>query len=131
MIASVGIPSASRLSVSDSATPLPDLRSAVTGWLRPLILVQVQKTTVDHEIQEARTELRCMGMIQPFGPRELRIKPEGQRSWNWQMLHTTPDVALRDDEEFTIRGVRYRVMSQQNWSAYGYIAYELVQDYAN
>ncbi len=129
MIAQVGIASANKLSVSDCATPLPDLRSAVVGWFRPLILVKVQKTPVDHEIVEARTELRCMGMIQPFGPRELRIKPEGQRAWNWQMLHTTPDVALKDDEEFTIRGTRYRVMSQQNWSMYGYIAYELVQDY--
>lgn len=129
MIASVGIPSANRLSVSDGATPLPDLRSAVTGWFRPLILVQVVKSVVNGEIVEARKELRCSGMIQPFGPRELKIKPEGQRAWNWQMLHTTPDVALKDDEEFTIKGTRYRVMSQQNWSDYGYILYELVQDY--
>ena len=70
-----------------------------------------------------------MGFIQPFGPRELKIKPEGERAWNWQMLHTTPDVALKDDEEFTIKGLRYRVMSERNFSDYGYIAYELVQDY--
>ena len=129
MIASIGIPSAANMSVQDAANPLPSMRSTIMGWFRPLILVQVVKTVADFETREVRKELGCLGVIQPFGPRELKIKSEGQRAWNWQLLHTTPDVALRDDEEFTIRGVRYRVMSQRNYSDYGYITYELVQDY--
>lgn len=129
MIPSVGISSASDLSVQDAASPLPSMRETLTGWFRPMILTRVVKKVVDFEMSETREERNCMGVIQPFGPRELKIKPEGERSWNWQMLHTTPDVALRNDEEFTIRGTRYRVMSQKNWTEYGYIAYELVQDY--
>ncbi len=129
MIPSVGISSAGDLSVQDAASPLPSMRETLTGWFRPLILTRVTKKVVDFEVSETRVEVNCMGVIQPFGPRELKIKPEGERSWNWQMLHTTPDVALKNDEEFTIRGTRYRVMSQKNWTEYGYIAYELVQDY--
>ncbi len=129
MIPSVGIASASDLSVQDAASALPSMRETLTGWFRPLILTRVTKSVVDLEVSEVRIEQNCMGVIQPFGPRELKIKPEGERAWNWQMLHTTPDVALKDDEEFTIKGTRYRVMSQKNFSEYGYIAYELVQDY--
>ena len=130
MIATLGLPAANKLPASQAATGLPTVRSTLTGWFRPLVLGQVTKSAVDGEIHEAVKELACRGVIQPFGPRELKLKPEGQRSWNWQMLHTEPNVALRDDEEFLIRGVRFRVMSQQNWSEYGYITYELVQGYA-
>jgi hypothetical protein len=125
----LGIPSANRLSVSQNATQLPSMSSTVKSYFRPLVLIYVFKSVVNHEIQEARKELRCSGTIQPFDWRALRIKPEGQRSWNWQMLHTTPDVKLKNDEEFTEGGTRYRVMSQGAYSRYGFITYELVQDY--
>lgn len=129
MISSIGIASANTRTVQDAASALPSVQTTITGWFRSLILVRVVKTVLNFETKETRQEVNCMGVIQPFGPRELKMKPEGQRAWNWQMLHTTPDVALKDDEEFTIKGTRYRVMSQQNWSEYGYIIYELVQDY--
>lgn len=128
-LAQLGIPSANRLSVSQQASQLPDMGTTVRSYFRPLILIFVQKTIVDFEIAEARKELRCMGSIQPFASRDLRIKPEGQRSWNWQMLHTTPEVALKNDMEFTSNGTRYRVMGQLAYQNFGYRQYELVQDY--
>lgn len=125
----LGIFSANQLSVTQNATQLPSVSNAVMAYFRPLILIFVQKTVVDFEIAEARRELRCSGSIQPFSSRELKIKPEGQRSWNWQMLHTTPEVKLKNDMEFTSQGTRYRVMSQLAYQNFGYIQYELVQDY--
>lgn len=129
MLPQTGVASASRLSITDTATVLPSLMAAVTTWFRPLVLGRVRKTVVDFEIKEYIHEVTCRGVIQPHGPRELKLKPEGQRSWNWQMLHTTPDVNLDTDEEFKIKGTPYRVMSKQDWSEYGYVQYELVQDY--
>jgi len=131
MIASTGIPCARDLTVQEAVNPLPSLRETITGWFRPLTLTRITKSQVDFETKEVRQEINCMGLIQPFGPRELKLKAEGQRAWNWQMLHTTADVALKDDEEFTVRGLRYRVMSQKDWSGDGYMLYELVQDYVN
>lgn len=129
MIGTLGIPSARNRSVSEMASPTPDMSGTVQSYFRPLVLIFVLKSVADHEIAEARVKLKCMGTVQPFGPRELKIKAEGQRSWNWQMLHTQPNVALKNDEEFTIAGTRYRVMSNAAWSDYGYLMYELVQDY--
>ena len=129
MIASVGIPSANRLSVSEAATGLPSVAGTLQGWFRALTLGRVTKSVVEGEIKEVTQELNCRGVVQPFGPRELKLKPEGERSWNWQMLHTTPDIALKDDEKIFYKGTPFRVMGQQDFSEYGYITYELVQDY--
>ncbi len=130
MIASLGIPSANRLPVSETASALPSLRSTLVGWFRPIVLGRVTTNLVDGEALRVVREQTCRGMVQPFGPRELKLKPEGERSWNWQMLHTDPSVSLKDGEEFSVKGVKYRVMSQKNYSEYGYVMYELVQDYA-
>lgn len=130
MIQSIGIPSANRLPVSVAASALPSLRTTLVGWFRPIVLGRVTSNIVEGEIQRVVREQRCRGMVQPFGPRELKLKSEGERKWNWQMLHTDPSVSLRDGEEFTIHNIRYRVMSQKNYSEYGYVMYELVQDYA-
>ncbi len=129
MIAQVGVFSANKMSVSDAALGLPNVRTTITSWFRPIVLGRITKTVVDFEVVETIRELRCMGVIQPFGPAQLRLKPEGQRSWEWKMLHTTPDVHLENDERFKIRGVPFRVMSNQDFVDYGYMAYELVQDY--
>ena len=129
MIPQVGITCAGRRNISDTAFGLPSVRSTVTGWFRPLVLGRVTKTVVDFEVKEVFRELRCLGVIQPFGPNQLRMKPEGQRSWEWKMLHTQSEVHLENDERFKIAGVPYRVMSNQDYSEYGYRSYELVQDY--
>lgn len=129
MIAQVGVASANKTSVSNAALGLPSMRGTLAGWFRPLVLGKITKSVVDFEIREAIKELRCMGVIQPFGPNQLRLKPEGQRSWEWKMLHTTPDVHLENDERFKIAGVPYRVMSNSDYSEYGYRSYELIQDF--
>ena len=129
MISPAVIASANTRSVSDAAVALPSVHTTILGWFRPLVLGRITKKIVDGETFESIKEQRCMGVIQPFDDRKLRIKPEGERSWNWQMLHTTPDVKLKNDEEFKVKGVPFRVMSNKDYSDYGYITYELVQDY--
>jgi len=129
MIPQNGISSAADRDVYSTALCLPTVQSTITGWFRPLVVGRVTKTVVNFETKEVFKETSCMGVIQPFGPSLLRLKPEGQRSWEWKLLHTTPDIHLENDERFTLGGVPYRVMKNQDFSEYGYMQYELVQDY--
>lgn len=129
MIGAHGIVDASTRTVQDAATLLPQMGGTLLGWFRPLDLVMVTKKTVNFELVESEEPLTCQGVIQPFSARELKIKPEGERSWAWQMLHTTIDVNLPNDSIFVFKGLKYRVMSELPYSDYGYRQYELVQGY--
>jgi hypothetical protein len=129
MIQQSGIPCAADRDIFATAISLPTMRTTITSWFRPLVVGRVTKTVVNFEVKELFRETSCLGVIQPFGPAQLRLKPEGQRSWEWKMLHTTPDIHLENDERFTIAGTPYRVMKNQDYSEYGYMQYELVQDY--
>lgn len=129
MIAQVGIFNASKRNVTDSALTMPSMATTILGWFRPMVIGRVTKTVVNFEVKEVFREQRCMGVIQPYGSQELRLKPEGQRSWDWQRLHSSRDINLETDERVQIKGVPYRVMSHQDCSEYGYVTYELVQDY--
>lgn len=120
---------ANRLTVQEAALPTPQSSGTITGWFQNLLLKKVTKKLVDRQTVEVLVDFACRGVIQPFGPQELKIKPEGQRAWNWQMLHTTPDTDLKDDEIFRIKDVDYRVVSRQDWTAYGFIKYELLEAY--
>lgn len=129
MIPQLGIVPANKQPITTAAYTLPQVRTTLTGWFQRLVLTFVSKTIQDREVIEVQRKLECRGVIQPFGARELKIKPEGERSWGWKMLHTTPDVDLRPDDEFFIGPTRYRVMSKLGYPEYGYIQYELIQDY--
>lgn len=129
MIANHGIPRADRMTVSQAASPLPSMADTIIGWFRPLVLDRRTTTIVDREAKIVTRTQSCMGVIQPLGPRELKLKSEGERAWAWRLLHTTPDVDLKPGDEFTIGGVPYRVMGTNNFNDYGYVSYQLVENY--
>lgn len=129
MISSIGISSANTRSVSDTALALPSVQSTILGWFRPLVLGVQTRRVVAGEVKYTTQRKNCRGVIQPFAPQELVIKPEGERSWDWKHLYTTPDVQLVNGQTFFIKGTPYRVMSTIDYSEYGYVGYELVQNY--
>lgn len=131
MIPVHALPSMRGRTVLESATALPGMASTLLGWFRPLVLIRVVKTLVNFEVKEVEQPESCRGVIQPLTNRELELKPEGQRTWRWVMLHTTQDIQLNLDEEFSIGGVKYRVMGDKGYSDYGFIYYELVQGYTH
>ena len=129
MISKMGILPANRISVNEAGYTLPRVQTTLCGWFQRLVLTIVNKSIKDYEVVEVQRKMECLGVIQPFSARELKIKPEGERSWGWKMLHTTLDVDLRPDDEFYVGATRYRVMSKFGYPEYGYNQYELIQDF--
>lgn len=116
-------------SIGDENRSLPNMGSTLEGWFQKLIIGLVDKTTVNNRTVETQTSIETRGVLQPLAIEQLEIKPEGQRSWKWFMLHCQPSLSLKTDDTAIIKGSRYRVMARFGFDDYGYVQYELVKDY--
>ena len=108
---------------------LPQVGNVLTAWFQSVEFDLVTKTIVDFKVSEVLTPSSFMGVIQPMGPEQLKMMPEGERSWDWSQIHSWPDLILNTDDIIKIRGVNYRVMKKTDWKDYGYIEYSVIKDY--
>lgn len=120
---------ASNRPLNEMAGTVPDVSGAMTDWFQPMVFTQIVKTTSGFQVVETPTVTNFRGVIQPLRDRELQLKPEGQRSWTWLLLHAEPTLKLDTDEVVTYLGVQTRVMARKDYSLYGYVEYHLVQDW--
>lgn len=123
------IKNASSIPLSANSGTLPNMQGAMLNWFQPMVATTIVKTVVAYKVVETLTNTNFQGVIQPFTPQMLEMKPEGQRSWIWKTLHCFPDLTLVPDEKATIQGVEYRIMQRLNYTEYGYLEYHLVEDY--
>lgn len=128
MTAHLGIVDASSQLV-DNVSTIPTVVTAMLGWFKRLELVKVVKRTVNFEIVEVEEPLVTSGIIQPFSEEDLKILPEGERSWRWHMIHATPDLVLLTDDVVTFAGEKNRVMGKLDYSENGFVQYRVVNDY--
>lgn len=115
--------------LNTQAGTVPDVSGAMKDWFQPMVFTQVVKTNVGFQAVETSIDTNFMGVIQPLSERKLALKPEGERSWTWLWLHADPVLSLNTDEVVTYLGVQTRVMARKDYELYGYVEYELVQDW--
>lgn len=108
---------------------VPNVSGAMQNWFQPMVFTLVTKTVVAFQNVEVANDIAFRGVIQPLSGRRLELKPEGQRAWNWSWLHSDPSLALDVDDVVYYLGVQTRIMSRKDYSIYGYIEYEIVQDW--
>jgi len=106
---------------------LPQMGQAVAAWMQPLEFTLVGKEIVDHLVVETYISKRSFGVRAPLRPQELALKPEGQRAWRWEQIHALPGLGLAIDDIVVFSDTRYRVMSKQNFSEYGYVLYDICE----
>lgn len=108
---------------------IPFVGSVIFGFEETLRFQIVKKTVVDHDLQESSkvpVPLYFEGNLQPLHPKELLVKPEGQRKWKWYTLFT--DMRLEVDTVLIAEdGIKYRVMASSDWGPVGYTSYQLIE----
>jgi len=108
---------------------VPNVSGAMTSWFQAMTFIQVVKTVVNFKVVESKTEINFMGVWQPASAQSIAMKPEGQRAWKWFTVHAEPTVELGPDEVITYQGTQYRVKSKMDYTEYGYVQYELIEDF--
>lgn|SRR5574343_364486 len=127
---SVGpIHNASSVPLTSNPGTLPDVSAALLNWFQPITFTKIVKTVVNYKAVETKTNFSFQGVRQPFTPQDLMMKPEGQRSWKWEMIHCYPDLVLIPDEIIYFGLTKYRVMQKLDYKEYGYVQYHITEDY--
>lgn len=117
--------------LSQNPGSLPNVQGAMANWFQPLKFAKIIKEVVNFQVVETQVITNFMGVRQPMKPKDLEIMPEGQRAWSWEMIHAYPDLVLAVDDIIYFNGVPYRVMNKHDWTEYGYLRYDIKQDYTN
>ncbi len=114
-----------------AAQYVPDVSNGIMDLMHNVTVGVMQKNNVNGYSKEVPIYIKTMAVRQPFKPRQLEIKPEGQRSWQWFRMHMLVNVRLKVDDRFSMDNVFYRVMSASDYSEFGYYEYDVIQDYQN
>ena len=127
---SVPIFNANSILLSQNPGTLPQMNDALFNWYQPMTFTTIVKTVgPTYDVVETPTNVDFLGVWQPFGPEDLKMKPEGQRSWSWFMVHAEPGLVLNTDDVVLYLGIQYRVMAKYNYACYAYMEYHLVLDF--
>ncbi len=110
---------------------LPNVSTALIGWE---VNVTADYITQDYDenndIINTHKKVNIKGVLQPLKPNEVNLKPEGQRNWNWNMLHVQAgNPALGIEQIIEINSIPYKVMAIKDYELYGYIEYHVIKDF--
>lgn len=109
---------------------VPDVSGGLQDYFQKMVFTPLVKTVSGFQVVEDAFPIEFQGTIQPLSPRQLFLKPEGQRAWSWFTLHAEPGIVLKVDDVVDYLNKQYRVMSKTNYSLYGYVLYEIVTDWS-
>lgn len=110
---------------------MPQMAAAFAGWMKAITLVRIVQT-VDASgfVTNTSTTIKYNGTIQPLDPEQIKLKPDGQRSWQWLQIHAfAGSLNLVTNDRIVFNGVKYKVMNIYDYSLNNFIEYHLIQDY--
>jgi hypothetical protein len=127
---SIPITNAKDRPLNQNVGTTPDLSGALLDWFQPMKFILLAKSVQAFKSKQFQNiPINTMGHWQPFQPRTLDIKQEGQRSWKWFRMYCFPGTGLDVDFIITYQGQNYRIMFINDYSLEGYQEFKLVQDY--
>ena len=123
---------ADSVDIEDVGT-VPNVENVLLSTFVPISfgVVTANQDPITFEFKDTIRTIESSGNAQPLSNRELAIKAEGDRAWEWLKVYATPDLVLQPRDVVIFKGTRYRVMASKNYAkfGYGYVYYELVNDY--
>lgn len=106
------------------------MRAAFAGWMVKITINFIRQAQVNGFIKDIEIPHTFMGTVQPLDPDEIKLKPEGQRSWEWLDIHCfSGNLNLETNDKIIFNKIKYKVMAVKDWSLNNYIEYHLVRDY--
>lgn len=103
------------------------MAGAFWNWTDAVQLQVVETKAIDYEaIDVPQNPIFFDGVLEPITGRQLLIKPEGERKFNYLNLWTEQELKA-DAIVQTDNGETYRVIKKQPWNRGDFQAYEIIQ----
>lgn len=109
---------------------MPQMSAAFSGWKSRLTFEKITQTVVDGWVTETKTPVTIMGTWQPMSAEDIKLKPEGQWSWSWFMIHvegTAKPFATND--RLIFNGTQYKIMALKDYTLNNYVQYDAILDF--
>lgn len=109
---------------------LPNVSDVIVDWFLDITFDVIERVMQGADYVENKVAtIRTKGVVQPPKPKELELLPEGTWNWEWLTVHCLPDCEIQPNQFIKYDGKLYKVMSQKDWSKYGYIKYTILEAY--
>lgn len=111
---------------------MPQMNTTLFGWEQALELVKVVQSVIEGDLSTQYINVQFKGVVQPLRDEQLSLKDIGQRSWSWYWIHAVSGTLdLQTGDKIIYKGHTYKVMERKDFSANGFIEYQVVLDYEN
>lgn len=108
---------------------MPKIQVALNPWLDDLTFIKVTQENKNFLTTTTNQTFFFQGTVQPLSPRELAIKPIGERRWGWWMIHSLTQLSLEPGDKIILGNDTYKVMAKNNYSRDSYYEYHIVRNY--
>lgn len=110
--------------------PLPQMNGAFKGWKSSLFLIQTTQVMVEGEVTLTTSETPFEGVKQPMSAKQIALKPEGQRAFQWFTLHVdNSELNLDVNDRVKFNDTEYKIMEIWPWNDAGFIEYHMIERY--
>ena len=105
------------------SSPLPNVSNVVRSYLQDVILQKRKITNIDYNNTiTIDFEVVARAVVQPLTPQKLDIKPDGQRSYEWQQMHVPEEYlnnSVSTGDYISYEGKQYTIMNDLGYNHYG------------
>ena len=108
---------------------LPNMSSVIDQFTQEITLIKLTEVIDKGFVTYTEQEINFIGVVEPVKPENLKVRPEGERGWKYQEIYTTTEQNLKIAEKIKYAGTRYKIIEVNNYEAYGYFKYLIIEDY--
>ena len=102
-----------------------------SNFYQALTIEVITKKTVNFELTETKRSVNFKGVIFPTEGEDLKIVPEGQRSFKNVTIFSEVTLQLNLDDIVLYKGTRFRILKKLDYENYGFYKYLLTEGFSS
>lgn len=109
---------------------MPQMGVAFNGWLNTITLKKITQEVKNGFVTDSEEDISFKGVVQPLSAKNLMLKSEGQRAFQWLQIHCfSTELNLKVNDRIKFKDKIYKLMNIWSWELNNFIEYHIVEDF--